>query len=382
MALRIIDGMALQRLTLGDIYAPIGLTPTDLRDQLCLHLPIPEEDADFLLATIKSVLKEITRTVSGQFISHNPENDQYYLDLKKDIDFDALIDQRAQLLDAGVLDRYYFETLARALEATESSYVPGFRIWQREIPWPGHGITRQGYIFLGAPNERSTAHPERDFYIHFLAPFGNGNGVTYSMQDEVFFVLAKLDEAFESTIRRFAGAREMSAISSGSNKDQYDRKAAQAQQILTTWMRDNLLRTFQIRYLKEEFAASEAVGRYRLSLRDLPFRDQVFRLSAAVLDKHFSEKFPEYPCFEGVEFTGDTARLAVESTLRAISGGPVTKPVQTVVEGLRLARFEIGQAELDGRGQPVCHAFHGAARSVARWPGDQPQRVGARRVGR
>ena len=382
VAMRIIDGLALQRLTLGDIYAPIGLTPTDLRDQLCLHLPIPEEDADFLLATIEFVLKETMRTVSGQFISHNSENDQYYLDLKKDIDFDALIDQRAQLLDAGVLDRYYFEILARALEATESSYVPGFRIWQREIPWPGHGITRQGYIFLGAPNERSTAHPERDFYIHFLAPFGNGNGLTYSMKDEVFFVLDKPDEAFESTLRRFAGAREMSAISSGSNKDQYDRKGTQAQQILTTWLRDNLLRTFQIRYRKEEFAASEAVGRYRLSLRDLPFRDQVFRLSAAVLDKHFSDKFPKYPCFDGMEFTGDTARLAAESTLRAISGGPVTKPVQTVLEGLRLARFEFEQAELDDRRQPIRYAFHGTTRRLERWPGNQSQRAGAGRAGR
>ena len=35
----------------------------------------------------------------------NPENDQYYLDLKKDIDYDALIDQRSQSLDVTQLDR-------------------------------------------------------------------------------------------------------------------------------------------------------------------------------------------------------------------------------------------------------------------------------------
>ncbi len=89
-ALRLIDGLAVHRLTVGDIYAPIGMTPIELRDRLCIHLPLPEADADFLLATVETVLKEITRVVSGQFISHNRENDQYYLDLKKDIDFDAL----------------------------------------------------------------------------------------------------------------------------------------------------------------------------------------------------------------------------------------------------------------------------------------------------
>lgn len=342
-ALRIIDGLALQRLTLGDIYAPIGLAPAELRDQLCLYLPIPEEDADFLLATIETVLKEISRTVSGQFITHNGENDQYFLDLKKDIDYDALIETRASTLDTNVLDRYYFEVLARALELTEASYVPGFRIWQREIPWAGHGITRQGYIFLGAPNERSTAHPERDFYLHFLAPYGNGKPHTGTKGDEVFFILARRDEAFDNFIRRFAGAREMSSISSGSNKDQYDRKAAQVQTVLTTWLKDNLLRAFQVLHEKEDITTTEAVARFRLSLRDLPFRDQIFRLGGAILGPHFAERFQNYPVFEGVELTGETARMAAESALRAVAGGPVPRVAQAVLEGLKLARFENGQ---------------------------------------
>ena len=342
-ALRIIDGLALQRLTLGDIYAPIGMTPIELRDQLCLYLPIPEEDADFLLATVETMLKEISRTVSGQFLSHNAENDQYYLDLKKDIDYDALIDQRASTLKSNVLDRYYFEVLARALELTEASYVPGFRIWQREIPWVGHGITRQGYIFLGASNERSTAHPERDFYLHFLAPYGNGKPQKGTKADEVFFVLERRDEAFNSLIRRFSGAREMSAISSGSNKDQYDRKSQQVQTLLTQWLRDNLLRAFQVLHGDETFSTSEALARYRLSLRDIPFRDQIFRLGGAILNDHFVDKFRDYPSFEGVELTGDTSRMAAESALRSIAGGPVPRTAQAVLEGLKLARLENGQ---------------------------------------
>lgn len=356
-ALRIIDGLSLHRLTLTDIYSPIGLTPVELRDRLCLHLPLPEEDADFLLATIETVLKEISRAVSGQFISHNPENDQYYLDLHKDIDFDALIDQRAETLDQQTFDRYYFDLLSRALEINDSSYVPGFKIWQREIPWQGHGITRQGYIFLGAPNERSTAHPARDFYIHFLGIYGNGWQADNAQADEVYFSLAKPDEVFNSQFKKYAGAKEMSAISSGSNKDQYDRKADLFLRQLTNWLRENFLRAYEVRYMTDKMTAAEAVGKMRIALRETNFRDQIFRLSGALLDAQFTMRFPLYPKFEGIEFTSETAKSAADATLKAITGGSTTRTVQAVLESLKLAQFTAGQLQWNVEQSPYASYF-------------------------
>ena len=121
------------------------------------------------------------------------------LDLKKDIDFEALIAQKAATLSPDTLDRYYFDLIKAMLEITESSYVPSFRIWEREIPWPGHGVTRRGYLFLGASNERSTAHPERDFYILFHGLYGNGMDNTQRRKDEVYFKLKEKDEALLET---------------------------------------------------------------------------------------------------------------------------------------------------------------------------------------
>jgi Family of unknown function (DUF6079) len=78
-------------------YEAIGASATELRDSLCLCQPgieelggIPSED---LLSQIETVLREIHKTVNGQFISSNPDNHQFYLDLKKTEDFDALIDK-------------------------------------------------------------------------------------------------------------------------------------------------------------------------------------------------------------------------------------------------------------------------------------------------
>ena len=49
----------------------------------------------------------------------NPDNRQYYLDLKKTDDYDALIEKRAESLDEAQLDRYYYEALKRVMECTD-----------------------------------------------------------------------------------------------------------------------------------------------------------------------------------------------------------------------------------------------------------------------
>ncbi|MGM0682382.1 MAG: DUF6079 family protein, partial [Thermodesulfobacteriota bacterium] len=119
MALRIIHALSVHRLTTGDIHAPLGTTAEELRDGLCLYQPGIEdlggEPADDLLSQVETVLREIHKTVSGQFISSNPDNRQYYLDLQKTDDFDALIEKRAESLDDCQLDRYYYEALKEVM---------------------------------------------------------------------------------------------------------------------------------------------------------------------------------------------------------------------------------------------------------------------------
>ncbi len=341
-ALRIIHALSLHRLTTGELRTPIGLTPGELRDRLCLFIPSPERDAEFLLTSIESTLSNTLKAVSGQFISHNSENDQYYLDLDKDIDFDALVDQRADTLDDDTLDRYYFDVLARALELTDSTYVPGFRIWQRELPWPGRGITRDGYIFLGAPEDRSTAQPERDFYLHFWALFGNGKKRDTQYDDTVFFILKHWDEAFHADLKRYAGAREMAILSSGSNKNQYERKADVLLRELNHWLSENLTRAFEVQYGTKTWPVTKLLADHRISLLELNLRDQVFLLTGAVLNSYFDQRYPEYPIFQGMQFTLLTLPQVGNAALRAIAGGPVSRQVEILMEALHLMRQDNG----------------------------------------
>ena len=129
MALRIVHALSVHRLTHRDVHAPLGATADELRDALCLYQPGIEdlggEPADDLLSQVETVLREIHRTVNGQFISLNRDNRQYYLDLKKTDDYDALIDKRAETLDDAQLDRYYYQALTRVMECADSTYVTG-----------------------------------------------------------------------------------------------------------------------------------------------------------------------------------------------------------------------------------------------------------------
>jgi hypothetical protein len=229
------------------------------------------------------------------------------------------------------------------LELTDSTYVPGFRIWQRELPWTGQGMTRKGYIFLGAPYERSTAQPERDFYLHFLAPFTALKRDLGKKPDEVFFSMAQRDTEFEQNLRRYAGAREMSSISSGNNKEQYERKADIFMRTLNNWLRENITRAVVIHWKGADMTVPEALSKYHLSIRDLSLREQVFRLTSAFLGESFQEKYPHYPKFSGIEFTYESMIQAADATLRSVAGSSATRPAQAVLEGLELARMESGQ---------------------------------------
>ena len=71
--MRIVHGLSVKRLATDDIRAKIGPTSEELQNGMCLYAPIPEKTSDFLRTTVEACLKEIMRTMSGQFITHIDE---------------------------------------------------------------------------------------------------------------------------------------------------------------------------------------------------------------------------------------------------------------------------------------------------------------------
>jgi hypothetical protein len=337
-ALRIIHALSVHRLTTSDIFAPIGATAEELRDDLCVLLPLPEQDAEFLKTVVETVLREIVKTVSGQFLSFNRENGQYYLDLKKNIDFDSLIDKRAESLSDSQLDQYYFDALRRVvLEDPEAPpYVGGYRIWEHELEWRERKAGRSGYLFFGAPNERSTAQPPRDFYIYFIQPFEAPYFKDERRPDEVFFRLTDRDDTFDQALKLYAGARELSATASGSNKKVYDDKALGHLKILTRWLQNKLTTAYEITYqgktrplgelLQSLFARSPSRG---------GVRDYVDVAAAVSLSAHFTDVAPDYPIFS-TTITRNNRAQATQDALRWIAGSVKSKLGTSVLDALEM----------------------------------------------
>jgi hypothetical protein len=197
----------------------------------------PEKD---LQTHVETVLCEIHRTVSGQFISSNPDNRQYYLDLKKTDDFDALIENKADTLDDSQLDRFYYEALRRVMECQDATYVTGYKIWQHELVWQEHKAARSGYLFFGSPDERSTAAPQRDFYLYFIQVFDSSpklkRYINEKNEDEVFLQLSGMDDEFRDSLKFYAAALDLASVSSGHAKATYECKANTFLRKLVGWL--------------------------------------------------------------------------------------------------------------------------------------------------
>lgn len=346
MALRIIRALSVHRLTTSDIYATLGPTPQELRDTLCLFQTGIEDlggdPVDDLLSQVETVLREIHKTVNGQFISNNPDNSQYYLDLKKTDDFDALIERRAESLDTSQLDRYYYEALKRVMECTDQTYVTGYKIWQYELEWLERKAARLGYLFFGAPNERSTATPPRDFHLYFIQPFEAPHFKDEKKADEVFLKLIKPDDEFRSALSNYAAAFDLASTSSGHAKSTYESKSSKFLADMVKWLQKHMTDAFEVTYQGRsktiaEWAKDQSIrGLSGLATHEsINFRDLVNTVAGICLNPNFNEQAPEYPYFS-VLITGDNRAQAVQDALRFIAGKTRTKQAVAVLDSLEL----------------------------------------------
>ncbi len=351
MALRIIDGLAVHRLTTGgDIYVPVGPTAEELRDTLCLYQPGIEDmggdpEAD-LLSLVQTVLRETIRTVNGQFISKAADTEQYFLDLKKDVDYDAQVEKRADTLSDDALDRAYYKAVLRLMEPpNEVGDYPGFLIWQHQIEWLDRRVERKGYLFFGAPNDRPTAQPERDFYIYFIQPFEPPRFRDEHRADEVFFRLKNSDSAF-GTFRRhlsfYAAAQDLASTASGGARSVYLDKANDALREMSKWLQEKQMTAFEVTYqgksklLQEWTKGISLREKARLGPEErINFRDVVNAISGVALNNQFGEVAPEYPKFSAL-VTESNRKQLIGNALRVLAGANRTKDAVIILDGLEM----------------------------------------------
>ncbi|OHE16646.1 MAG: ATPase [Syntrophobacterales bacterium GWC2_56_13] len=299
-------------------------------------------------------------------------------------DFDALIEKRAESLDSTQLDRYYYEALKRVMEVIDSpTYVPGYRIWQHQLEWLERKAARQGYLFFGAPNERSTAVPPRDFYLYFIQPFDPPHFKDEKKPDELFLRLTKTDENFRIALQNYAAALDLASTASGHAKGTYESKSSNFLRDLVQWLQKNMATAFEVTYqgrtkLLTEWAMGKSI-RAISGIGDherINFRDMVNTIAGICLGTRFQDQAPEYPFFS-VLIMGETRAQAAQDALRAIAGQTRTKQATAVLDALELldgerlnpyrskyANHILNVAKKKGHGQVINHSelieeYHG-----------------------
>lgn len=342
ISIRIVNALALYRLATSDIFDKVGLTAEELRDDLFLTPPGGmdmfsdlEDAADFLKTNIDSAIRKIQETVSFQYLSSNESNGQYYLDLKKDIDVDSLIQQKAEKIEDDKLDRYYYDLLKQVITLDDNTYVTGYKIWRHSLPWDAHRVKRQGYLFFGAPNERSTAQPERDFYIYMLRPYLKANFKDELKPDEIFFQLKETNEEFTQLLRKYAAANDLKTDATAATKNLYSSKINSYFKDITKWLTTNFVHDFEITYKGKKATVLE----YGIFLPANATVQEIINVVAeGILTDWFEEKYEDYPSFGQIE----TSYLSPENMHGYVTNaleylvGKETKQGLAILKGLIL----------------------------------------------
>ncbi len=333
MAVRIIKGLAIHRLTVG-FDVRIGLTPKELKESLALYVPVAMPDPEFLEKTIESILRDMTRVLGHQLVMVNLENGQYFIDMGDYVDLDAVLQEKAGTLDDDNLNQYYFDVLATLLERKDP-YVPGSRIWRLDTAWLSHHIERPGYLFFGTPAERTTAQPPREFYCYVLQAFSSPKYQDDCRDDEVFFRMHKMDEEFADMIRYYAAARELMAsyAKSSAARSHFEDIAARTLKGLSQWLQENFRTKFQVIYQGQP--ASIRTGHLP---NDATLLEVISAVLAQCLEESFERQLPEYPVFQGFQnpVTRTNMREYVQHALNRIAGTSSSSSGTRVLDALEL----------------------------------------------
>lgn len=203
-AKRIVNAAAIKLLH-GDLNKKNGTRADALVDDLCLTHALAE-DKEFLVDSVKTTATLIVKATSGQYFDMNPENEEFHLRTEGGVNFDQLIAQFADTMPESRKDESFFSFIVEVLGITSNPYRTGFQIYKHELEWRSHKVTRDGYIFFGNPNEKSTTHPKQHFYMIFMPIFQKDKKVMNNDADEVYFIMDSLSEEFKDLVVKYGAA--------------------------------------------------------------------------------------------------------------------------------------------------------------------------------
>lgn len=340
VATRIIHAASIKILQ-ADLTKQNGTTAENLVDDLCLTDPLAT-DREFLLDIIDSTSQQLISATSGQYFDKNQDNGEYHLRIEGGVNFDQKIKDYASTMSPTQKDEYFFRFLTVNLPLSNETYRTGFRIWEHSLEWKSHKTYRDGYIFFGNPNEKSTTHPRQHFYIYFMPIFDESKKKRNDESDEIYFILDGLSEEFRRAVTLYGAASALEASSDSSQKAIYRSKIDELNKKARVKFDEEYVATTQVLYEGK----STPLNGYPLPGQGYS-KEQIFsEVASMVFEGWFDEENPDYPAFSKIStpITKDNfSRLLKSAFTKIIAPSQPNRDGEGILDGLKL--YEPGKLD-------------------------------------
>lgn len=269
-----------------------GTNTEHLVDDLCLTDSLAS-DRDFLIDIMDSTAQQIITATSGQYFDKDAENGEYHLRIEGGINFDQKIKDYAATMADGQKDEYFFKFLEINLPLDHDTYRTGFKIWEHTVEWKSHKTYRDGYIFFGNPNEKSTTHPRQHFYMYFMPIFDESKKKRNHEEDEVYFIMDGLSYEFKQAVTLYGAALALEVRADSSQKAIYRQKIDELNKKARALFDSEYVQITKVDYQGKE-----------LPLNGYPLpgtgytKEQIFSdVASVVFEEWFEQERPNYPKF-------------------------------------------------------------------------------------
>lgn len=319
-----------------------GATAETLTDDLCPVFAIME-DREFLLDQVGNCANLIVKATSGQYFDRK-ENDEFALRTEGGINPDQLIRDYADSLSPALRDKSFSAFMVEMLGIDTDPCRTGFDIYTHELIWKSHRITRDGYIFFGSPNEKSTTHPRQHFYMIFMPVFRTDIQRGHDT-DEVYFVMDGLTNEFKDAVCMHGASTALFNSAPTEQKTIFRDKM----QHWFTKARD----AFKACYLdatKIYFNGDEPklLRSFSLPGAGTPLLEIFDSVAGDVLESAFADASPNYPAFTAVrsDITNSNRERFIRNAIaKAVKPDAANSEGEAVLLGLKL--FSGGQLNAD-----------------------------------
>ncbi len=269
-----------------------GTNTEHLVDDLCL-IDSLASDRDFLIDIMDSTAQQIITATSGQYFDKDAQNGEYHLRIEGGINFDQKIKDYASTMADGQKDEYFFKFLEINLPLDHDTYRTGFKIWEHTVEWKSHKTFRDGYIFFGNPNEKSTTHPRQHFYMYFMPIFDDSKKNRNYEEDEVYFIMDGLSDEFKQAVTLYGAALALEVRADSSQKAIYRQKIDELNKKARALFDSEYVQITKVDHQGKE-----------LPLNGYPLpgagytKEQIFSdVASVVFEEWFEQERPNYPKF-------------------------------------------------------------------------------------